>query len=96
MDLQQCRIQEDATYRVDSICGCNVCDEWDNDSTANTVSSSSVNVNNIETEGTGTIRSVVRLMCHIRTGTDDLDLTKIPKAFIKLNFRRMSYCGKAL
>ena len=52
MDLQHRGIQEDATYRVDSICSCNICDDWDNDNTANTISSS-VNVNNIETEGTG-------------------------------------------
>ena len=33
--------------RVDSICGCNVGDEGDNDDTANTISSS-ISVNNIK------------------------------------------------
>ena len=47
-------------------------------------------------------------MCHIKvpsgkstcTGnqnrTDDLDLAKIPIAFVELNSRRMNYFGKAL
>ena len=41
----------------------------DNDNTANTISSST-NVDNIETEGTGTVSSIIELvtlMCHIRT-----------------------------
>ena len=40
MDSQQPGIQEDSMCRVDSICGCNIGDEGDNDDTANTVSSS--------------------------------------------------------
>ena len=54
MDSQQCKIQEDATCRVDSICVCNVGDKGDDDDKANTVSSS-INVDNIETESTGSI-----------------------------------------
>ena len=61
--------------------------------TANTIISS-INVDNIETEGTGTVSSIVRtcdtdVSHHNRT--DDLDLAKIPKVFIELNSRRMNY-----
>ena len=99
MDSQQHRIQEDTTCRVDSICTCNVVDEGDDDDTANTISNS-VNVDNIETEGTGTISSIVRAcdtddVSH-QNGSNDLDLAKIPKAFVELNSRRMKYFGKAL
>ena len=80
------------------MCGCNVGDKGDNDDTANTISSS-INVNNIETEGTGTVSSIVRTcdtdMSH-QNRTDDLDLANIPKAFIELNSRRMNCFGKAL
>ena len=44
----------------DSICGCNsASDEGDDGNTVNTVSSS-INVDNIETEGNSTVNSVVR------------------------------------
>ena len=46
-------------YRVDSICCCNVGDEGDNDDTAKVVISN-INVDNIETEDTGTVSSIVR------------------------------------
>ena len=75
MDLQQCGIQEDAMRRVDSICGCNVGDKGDNDNTVNTISSNT-NMDNIETEGTGTVSSIVRAcdtdMSH-QNRLDDLD-----------------------
>ena len=45
-------------HRVDYICSCNVGDVGDNDNTANIVSS--INVDNIEMEGTDTVSSVVR------------------------------------
>ena len=48
-----------ATCRVDSICCCNVGDEGDNDDTVKAVISN-INVANIETEGTGTVSSIVR------------------------------------
>ena len=47
------------TCRVDSIGGCNVGDKGDDDNTANTVSSS-INMDNLETESTGTVSSIVR------------------------------------
>ena len=75
---------------------CNV-GEGDDDSTENTVSSS-VYVDNIETEGTGTVSSAVRgcdTDVSYQNKTDDLDLAKIPKVFIELN-SRMDYFGKAL
>ena len=59
MDSQQCGNQEDATCRVDSTCFCNIDDKGDDDCTANTVSSS-INMDNIQTEGTGTLSNVVR------------------------------------
>ena len=72
MDLQQCGIQEDAMCRVDSICGCNVGDKGDNDNTVNR----STDVDNIETEGTGTVSSIVRA-CNTdishQNRLDDLD-----------------------
>ena len=56
-------------------------------------------MDNIKTEGTDTVSSVVRVsdtdVSH-QNRTDDLDLAKIPKAFIELNSRRMNYFGKAL
>ena len=71
------------TCRVDSIYSCNIGDEGDNDDTANTVSSS-INIDNIETEGTGTISGIVTA-CDTNVShqnrTDDLDLAKIPKAY---------------
>ena len=85
MDSQQHEFQEDAMCRVDSICGCNIGDEGDYDVTANTFSSS-INMGNIEAEGTGTVSGILR-NCDTdfshQNRTDDLDLAKIPKAFIK-------------
>ena len=43
---------------MDCICGCIVGDQGDDD-TANTIISS-INVNNIETEGTGSVSNIVR------------------------------------
>ena len=99
MDSQQCRIQEDSTCIVGSICGCNISDEGDDYDTANTISSS-INVDNIESEGTGTVSSNVRAcdtdgMSH-QNRTDYLDLVKIPKAFIELNSRRMNYFWQSI
>ena len=59
MDSQQCGIQKDATCREDSICCFNISDEGNDDDTANTISSS-INIRNLKTEGTGTVSSVVR------------------------------------
>ena len=56
MDPQQCRIQEDAMCRVGFICSCNVSDKGDDDDTVDTFSSS-INMDNIETEGTDTASS---------------------------------------
>ena len=82
--------------RVDSICFCNVGDEGDDDNTANTVSSS-INVDNIETEGTGTVSSIVRTcdtdVSH-QNRTGDVDLAKIPEAFIELNSRELITLAK--
>ena len=98
MDSHQCRIQEDAMGRVDFICGCNNGDEGNDDDTANTFSSS-INMCNIETEVTGTVSSIV-IACDTdvshQNRIDDLDLAKIPKAFIGLNSRKVSYFGKTL
>ena len=85
----QCRIQEDAMCRVDSIGGyCNVGDEGDDDNTANTISSS-INMNNIETKDTDTVCSIA-IACDTdvshQNRTDDLDLAKISKAFIDINY----------
>ena len=97
MDSQQHGFQKDAMCRVDSICGCNIGDEGGYDNTANTFSSS-INMGNIEAEGTGTV-SILRVcdtdVSH-QNRTDDLDLAKIPKAFIELSSRRINYYGKAL
>ena len=81
MDSQQHEIQEETTYKMDSICSCNFSNKGDNDNTANTVSSS-INVDKIETEGIGTVSSVVRacdtdVSCENRT--DDLVLAKFLK-----------------
>ena len=88
MDSQQCGIQEDTTCRVDSTCGCNIGDEGDDDDDTANTTSSSINVDNIEIEGTGTVSSIVRTcdtdVSH-QSRSDDLDLAKIPKAFIELN-----------
>ena len=46
-------------YRVNSIYSCNVGDERDNDDLPNTVSSN-INMDNIETEGSGTVSDIVR------------------------------------
>ena len=98
MDSHQCRIQEDAISRVDFICDCNNGDEGNVDDTANTVSSS-INMGNIETEVTGTVSSIV-IACDTdvshQNRIDDLDLARIPKAFIELNSRKVSYFSKAL
>ena len=49
-----------------------------------------MNVDNIETEGTGTVSSIVRAydidVSH-QNRTDNLDLSKIPKAFIEIHSR---------
>ena len=61
--------------RVDSMSSCNVGDEGDSDDTANTISSN-INMDIIETEGTGIVSSVVRA-CDTdlhQNRTDDLDL----------------------
>ena len=50
---------------MNSICGCNVGDEGDDDDTANTVNTS-INVCNIEMEDTLS-NVVMTLRCHIRT-----------------------------
>ena len=96
MDSQQCRIQEDAMCRVYFICGCNVSDKGDNDYTADTVSSS---INMEQRVLTLLVVIVVRAcdndVSH-QNRTDNLDLAKILKAFIKLNSRRMNYFGTAL
>ena len=66
------------------LCGCNIGDK-DDDDTANTISSST-NVNNIETEGTGTVICIVRAYDnHVshQSKSDGLDLVKIPKALIQ-------------
>ena len=42
-----------------SMCSCNVCDEGDDDNKVNTISSC-INMDSIETEGTGIISNVVR------------------------------------
>ena len=90
IDSQQCGIQEDTTCRVDSICCCNVDDEENDDNIANTINSS-INVCYSKMEGTGTVSSVVRAcdtdVSH-QNRIHDLDLVKIPKAFIELNSRR--------
>ena len=72
------------TYRVDSLYSCNIGDEGDDDDTENVVSSS-INMDNIETEGSGTISSIVTA-CDTNVShqnrTDDLDLAKFPKHFL--------------
>ena len=69
VNSQQLGIQKNSIHRVDSISNCNIGDEEDNDYKANTVSSN-INMDNIETEGTGTatVGSIVRA-CN----TDDID-----------------------
>ena len=55
--------------RVDSICDCNFGDEGDDDDTASTISSS-IRIDNIERDATGTVNSIyelMTLMCHIIT-----------------------------
>ena len=79
---------------MDFICGS--CKGDDN--IANTISSS-INVDNIETEGTGTISSIVRAYdtdVSQQNRTHNTNLNKIPKAFIEINSRRINYFGKAL
>ena len=60
--------------------GCNFGDEGDDYNTANTISRS-VNVDDIEMEGIGTVNSIVRAcdtdVSH-QNRTDDLDLVKTP------------------
>ena len=85
MDSQQYGIQEDTTCRVDSTCGCNVGDEGDDDDDTANTASSSINVDNIEIEGTCTICSIVRACdtdVPYQNRNDDLDLAKIAKAII--------------
>ena len=98
IDSQQHGFQKVAMCKVDSICSCNIGDEGGYDNTANTFSSS-INMGNIEAEGTGTVSSILRV-CDTNVShqnkTDHLDLAKIPKAFIKLSSRRINYYGKAL
>ena len=69
---------------MDSICGCNVGDKGSDDDTENTISSS-INMDNIETEGTGTVSSIAKTcdtdVSH-QNRTDNLDLAKIPKALL--------------
>ena len=82
--------------RVDYICDCNFGDEGDDDDTASTISSS-IRIDNIERDATGTVSSIVRacdtdVSHHNRI--DDLNLAKIPKALIEINSRRMNYFGK--
>ena len=88
-------IQEDTTCWVDFICGS--C-KGDDDNIASTISTS-INVDNIETEDTGTISSIVRA-CDTdvsqQNRTHNTNLAKIPKSFIEINSRRMNYFGKAL
>ena len=64
------------------------CDKGNDDNTANTVSSS-INMNNIETEGTIIISSIVRPcdpdVAHENT-TDNLDFSQ--NSVIELNFRK--------
>ena len=71
MDSQQHRIQENATIEQIPFAVVMFGDKWDNDDTANTVSSS-MNMDNIQTESTGIISSIVRA-CDI-----DVSLPKKP------------------
>ena len=72
---------------MESICHSNVGDEGDDDNTVNNTTSS-INVDNIETDGIGTVSSIVRAcdtdVSH-QSRTNDLDLAKIVKALILLN-----------
>ena len=85
-------IQEDITCWVDFICGS--C-KGDDDNIASTISTS-INVDNIETEDTGTIRSIVRACDTNVSQQNRTHLAKFPKAFIEINSKRMNYFGKAL
>ena len=52
-----------------------------------------INVGNIETEGTGTISSIVRAYdtdVSQQNRTHNTNLNKIPKAFIEINSRRIN------
>ena len=69
------------TCRLDSIYNCNIGDEGDNDNTANTVSSS-INMDDIKTKGTGTVSGIVTACdtdASHQNRTDDLDLAKFLK-----------------
>ena len=72
-----------ASCRVESICGCNVGNEGDDDNTAN-ITSSNINVDTTETEHIDTVSSVVRAyetdVCHIRA---ELMIWINPKLLIK-------------
>ena len=59
--------------------GCNFGDEGDDNNTAKTISRS-INVDNIEMEGTGTVSSVRACDTDVshQNRTDDLDLVKTP------------------
>ena len=59
-DSQQCGIQEDSMCRVDSISDCNIHRGYKGDSDDTTNTTSSINMDDIETEGTDTASSVVR------------------------------------
>ena len=69
--------------------------EVSDDDTSNTVDSS-INVSNIVTEGTlcNVVRACDTVVSDLNR-TDNLDLVKIPKAFVELNSGRMNYFGKA-
>ena len=49
---------KNATFRINSSCGCNLGDKGDYDNTAN-IMGSSISMDNIETEGTGTVGSIL-------------------------------------
>ena len=102
MDSQQHGIKEDATCGAGSICGCNIGDKGNNNDTANTISSS-INMDSIETEESGTVSSIIRAcdtdhwsdVSH-QIRTDDLDLAKIPKAFIDRRITLAKNCNVLL
>ena len=72
---------------MESICCSNIGDEGDADDIVNNTTSS-INVDNIERDGIGTVSSIVRAfdtdVSH-QSRTNDLDLTKIAEALILLN-----------
>ena len=83
---------------MDLICGCSTSDKGEMMITQQApLVAVYINVDNSETEGTGTLSSIVRA-CDTdvlyQNKTDNLDLAIIPKSFIELNSRRMNYFGK--